>query len=281
MEHIFKKIDLYFIALFVDVFIIVSYSFFFLNEKNITNFIMLGILFISMIYTYFSGIIKGLLASGIIVFIYATYKLYENFLNLKYTENYDYIWVVFIPLSAFIVGKLVENINIIQNKSLKLESEYKELVTIDKNTGLSNLRGFYYDLDREISRVKRHKISLTLMIIKISYYDELKSVLGEESLRVVVEKVVAGIKESTRNEDIRYNLKESTFAILMAETDVKGAEIVEDRIREKIKNLNLYIKENKKNIDLEVKIGAVQYSKKISGALEFRELVEKELEYDV
>lgn len=281
MEHIFKKIDLYFIALFVDVFIIVSYSFFFLNEKNITNFIMLGILFISMIYTYFSGIIKGLLASGIIVFIYATYKLYENFLNLKYTENYDYIWVVFIPLSAFIVGKLVENINIIQNKSLKLESEYKELVTIDKNTGLSNLRGFYYDLDREISRVKRHKISLTLMIIKISYYDELKSVLGEESLRVVVEKVVAGIKESTRNEDIRYNLKESTFAILMAETDVKGAEIVEDRIREKIKNLNLYIKENKKNIDLEVKIGAVQYSEKISGALEFRELVEKELEYDV
>ncbi|SFB05874.1 GGDEF domain-containing protein [Clostridium frigidicarnis] len=281
MEHIFKKIDLYFIALFVDVFIIVSYSFFFLNEKNITNFIMLGILFISIIYTYFSGIIKGLLASGIIVFIYATYKLYENFLNLKYTENYDYIWVVFIPLSVFIVGKLVENINIIQNKSLKLESEYKELVTIDKNTGLSNLRGFYYDLDREISRVKRHKISLTLMIIKISYYDELKSVLGEESLRIVVEKVVAGIKESTRNEDIRYNLKESTFAILMAETDVKGAEIVEDRIREKIKNLNLYIKENKKNIDLEVKIGAVQYSEKISGALEFRELVEKELEYDV
>lgn len=281
MELILKKIDLYFIALFLDIFIISSYVFFFLSEKSITNFIMLGILFISIIYTYFSGIIRGLLSSGIIVFIYATYKLYDSFLKVENTATYDYIWVIFIPTSVFIVGRLVENINIIQSKNLKLESEYKELVTIDKDTGLSNLRGFYYDLDREISRVKRHKISLTLMVIRISYYDELKSVLGKESLGELVQKVVIGIKESTRNEDIRYNLKESTFAILMTETDIKGAEIVKDRIRAKIQNLNLYIKETKKNVDLEVKIGAVQYSEKITGALEFRELVEKELEYDV
>jgi len=228
------------------------------------------------IVAYFRGIVEGFLFSAIIIFFYVTYIIYNNIIYRNPIEFITYIWMGDIPLSAFISGRLSENINLIQNINAKLQKEYRDLITIDRTTGLSNLKGFYMDLDREMS-----KLSLALMIVKIQYYDELKVILGEKRMKEILKVISNVITLAIRGEDISYKLDKDVLAVLMPSTNIQGAEVVKGRIKESISEENLKIKQEDKNVNLDIKIGIVEYENTIKEAFEFKELAEKELEYDV
>lgn len=276
-----KNIDMFFLLLFLIIFLTTSFLYFNFTKSILLDFIMLALVFLVAIIAYFKGIIGGLLSSIVVIFFYASYILYSSIILGKSVEILTYFWMISIPLSGFISGKLSDNINQMQSINNKLRMQYKELITIDKNTGLSNLKAFYMDLDRTISRVKRHNTTLSLMIIKVSYFQQLSGFLGESKMAELMKEISKCVMDSTRNEDIRYKLSKDTLAILMEDTDIKGAEVVKERIKEKIRELNLQEKEKSKNINIEVKIGAHQYNKSIENSFQFKELTERELEYDV
>ncbi|WP_102401747.1 GGDEF domain-containing protein [Haloimpatiens massiliensis] len=276
-----KNIDMFFLLLFLIIFLTTSFLYINFTKSILLDFIMLALVFLVAIIAYFKGIIGGLLSSIVVIFFYASYILYSSIILGKSVEILTYFWMISIPLSGFISGKLSYNINQMQSINNKLRMQYKELITIDKNTGLSNLKAFYMDLDRTISRVKRHNTTLSLMIIKVSYFQQLSGFLGESKMAELMKEISKCVMDSTRNEDIRYKLSKDTLAILMEDTDIKGAEVVKERIKEKIRELNLQEKEKSKNINIEVKIGAHQYNKSIENSFQFKELTERELEYDV
>ncbi|OSB18440.1 GGDEF domain-containing protein [Clostridium sporogenes] len=281
MNRFSKNIDIYIIILLLNFFCICSFIYFNLGKNIMLNFIMLGLLFTVTIVAYFRGIVEGFLFSAMIIFFYVTYIIYNNIIYRNPIELITYIWMVDIPLSAFISGKLSENINLIQNINAKLQKEYRDLITIDRTTGLSNLKGFYMDLDREMSKAKRHKLSLSLMIVKIQYYDELKVILGEKRMEEILKVISNVITLAIRGEDISYKLDKDILAVLMPSTNIQGAEVVKGRIKESISEENLKIKQEDKNVNLDIKIGIVEYENTIKEAFEFKELAEKELEYDV
>lgn len=245
------------------------------------NFIMLGSLFMVTIVAYFRGIVEGFLFSAMIIFFYVTFIIYNNTIHRNPVELITYIWMVDIPLSAFISGKLSENINLIQSINTRLQKEYRDLITIDKTTGLSNLKGFYIDLYREMSKAKRHKLNLSLMIVKIQYYDELNAILGEKEMEEILKIISNVITLAIRGEDISYKLNKDTLAILMPSTNLQDAEVVKNRIKESISEKNLKIKQEDKNVNIDIKVGIVEYKNTIKEAFEFKELAETELEYDV
>lgn len=281
MNRFSKNIDIYIIILLLNFFCICSFIYFNLGKNIMLNFIMLGLLFTVTIVAYFRGIVEGFLFSAMIIFFYVTYIIYNNIIYRNPIELITYIWMVDIPLSAFISGRLSENINLIQNINTKLQKEYRDLITIDRTTGLSNLKGFYMDLDREMSKAKRHKLSLSLMIVKIQYYDELKVILGEKRMEEILKVISNVITLAIRGEDISYKLDKDILAVLMPSTNIQGAEVVKGRIKESISEENLKIKQEDKNVNLDIKIGIVEYENTIKEAFEFKELAEKELEYDV
>ena len=281
MNRFSKNIDIYIIILLLNFFCICSFIYFNLGKNIMLNFIMLGLLFTVTIVAYFRGIVEGFLFSAMIIFFYVTYIIYNNIIYRNPIELITYIWMVDIPLSAFISGRLSENINLIQNINAKLQKEYRDLITIDRTTGLSNLKGFYMDLEREMSKAKRHKLSLSLMIVKIQYYDELKVILGEKRMEEILKVISNVITLAIRGEDISYKLDKDILAVLMPSTNIQGAEVVKGRIKESISEENLKIKQEDKNVNLDIKIGIVEYENTIKEAFEFKELAEKELEYDV
>ncbi|MBD5640200.1 diguanylate cyclase [Clostridium botulinum] len=281
MNRFSKNIDIYIIILLLNFFCICSFIYFNLGKNIMLNFIMLGLLFTVTIVAYFRGIVEGFLFSAMIIFFYVTYIIYNNIIYRNPIELITYIWMVDIPLSAFISGRLSENINLIQNINAKLQKEYRDLITIDRTTGLSNLKGFYMDLDREMSKAKRHKLNLSLMIVKIQYYDELKVILGEKRMEEILKVISNVITLAIRGEDISYKLDKDILAVLMPSTNIQGAEVVKGRIKESISEENLKIKQEDKNVNLDIKIGIVEYENTIKEAFEFKELAEKELEYDV
>ncbi|NFI07033.1 diguanylate cyclase [Clostridium botulinum] len=281
MDRFSKNIDICIILLLLNFFCICSFIYFNLGKNIMLNFIMLGSLFMVTIVAYFRGIVEGFLFSAMIIFFYVTFIIYNNTIHRNRVELITYIWMVDIPLSAFISGKLSENINLIQSINTRLQKEYRDLITIDKTTGLSNLKGFYIDLDREMSKAKRHKLNLSLMIVKIQYYDELNAILGEKEMEEILKIISNVITLAIRGEDISYKLNKDTLAILMPSTNLQGAEVVKNRIKESISEKNLKIKQEDKNVNIDIKVGIVEYKNTIKEAFEFKELAEKELEYDV
>ncbi|KEI99243.1 diguanylate cyclase [Clostridium botulinum A2B3 87] len=281
MDRFSKNIDICIILLLLNFFCICSFIYFNLGKNIMLNFIMLGSLFMVTIVAYFRGIVEGFLFSAMIIFFYVTFIIYNNTIHRNPVELITYIWMVDIPLSAFISGKLSENINLIQSINTRLQKEYRDLITIDKTTGLSNLKGFYIDLDREMSKAKRHKLNLSLMIVKIQYYDELNAILGEKKMEEILKIISNVITLAIRGEDISYKLNKDTLAILMPSTNLQGAEVVKNRIKESISEENLKIKQEDKNVNIDIKVGIVEYKNTIKEAFEFKELAEKELEYDV
>ena len=282
MNNLLKKIDSYLLILLLEIFIVVTLSTFIQNSNlAILDFIMLCVTFFTVMITYIGGIVIGLILCSIIIFIYASYIFYMNLVKGVEIQYISYIWMISIPLLSFTIGKLGNYISQLQNANIRLIENHKSLVTIDKDTGLGNIKLFYMNLDKEISKAKRHNTPCTLMMVKLPYYKEIKKIIGENKTSKLMKEISDIILSSTRNEDDSYTLENDTLAIVMPVTDLQGALIVKNRIKERIVDLNLDLKSEKNYANVDVKISIVEYRDEIKNSMEFKLIAEEELQYDV
>lgn len=282
MDKLSKKIDSYMIALVLELFIVVMILFISKENTNfLLNFIMLGITFLISITTYIGGIIFGLILTSVAIFLYASLIFYRNTV-LNIDINYiSYIWMISMPIICMTSGRLSNVILALQKDNKVLKDKYKNLVTVDEVTGLGNIKHFYSTLEKEMSKSNRHKNKLTLMMIKLPYYKEIRQIIGEEKTYNLVKSVSNIIIDSTRSEDERYYLESDMIGIIMPYTDFDGANTVKERIKKNISELNLELNQGKSYIDIDTKIAIVEYKESINGSIEFKNLCEEELQYDV
>lgn len=281
MNNKLKKLDLFFVLFILVFFILFSFIFLSKDFDSFNNFILFGALIIVLFVAYFEKLIWGLLSSIFIIFLYSSYEIYYSFSLSTQLPLTVYMWIILIPFLAYITGKISESINEIADENFDLINKYKELVTIDHRTGLKNIKAFYLDLEREISRTIRHNTNLSLMVIKLPFLNQIKSILSQNEFNELLDSISRALEDSTRLEDSIYNLEDHTLAILMIETDIKGAEVVKNRIKDKISKENLKLKSSGKNVVIDLQIGIVQYSKNIKNAFEFKEKAEEETIYDL
>lgn len=170
MSKLSRYIDIYFLLLMTEIFLLITVVISIGKTVSFLDYFLIGVIFLTMIISYISGIIPGLLTSGFSVFGYGSYIIYQSMFNNMSMGFEKYVWLILLPLSAFLSGRLSFNIIEIQKRNKELEEEIKNLVTIDEVTGLNNTRGFYLDLNKEMSKAKRRKFDLALMLIKIQYF---------------------------------------------------------------------------------------------------------------
>lgn len=282
MNETNKKIDLLMLSLFIFIFLIVGIVILSIRTENKLNvFIMLSVIFFIIMLTYLSNSVVGLITSSITIFIYTSYILYNNITHNIEIEFISYIWIIAIPISSIIMGNINKNINELQLTNIKLTEQYKELVTIDSETGLRNLKIFYNDVNMEISKSVRHTTTFSLMIVKLPYYGNLQTIFGESKTNEIVKYISSNIVECTRNEDIIYSLQKDMIGILMPNTELEGSKVVRDRIKKKIKELNLDLNNRGKYVNIDVKIAILEYRDTFGDSINFKNMVEEELQYDV
>ncbi len=282
MNSISKKIDSYMLALILEIFIIVSIILIPQNADNSTlNFFMLGITFLISITSYIGGLVVGLIVTSITIFLYASYIFYNNtILNMNITYI-SYLWMISMPIICLTSGKLSSNIVLLQENNKDLQEKYKHLVTVDETTGLGNVRHFYNTLDKEMKKSRRHKNKLTLMMIKLPYYKDIKKIIGDSKTETLMKSISDIIIGCTRGEDERYYIDEDMLGIIMPHTDFSGANVVKERIKSKIEELNLEINQGKYYVDIDTKVANLEMKDNIKDAIEFKTLCEEELQYDV
>ncbi len=112
--------------------------------------------------------------------------------------------------------------------------EYEQLSVTDPLTGLLNRRYLEERIAEEITRSKRHRFSLSLMMLDVddfkSYNDSYGHPAGDSALRTVAEI----LQETLRGADVAARYGGEEFAILLPQTSSEEAAQIGERIRKRV-----------------------------------------------
>lgn len=253
------------------------------EESFAEGLIMLGCITVAVLLACFRAVTISIIIASIQTVIFLAIKIYTVFFAGEDVSPLSFAWLI-LPAIAMTGIILFVNGNkklIIANEVLTTQVE--ELVMIDPLTGFYNLRCLFMDMQSQISLAERKDMSICLMIIKLRYPKEMKSVLKKHQYEQVIIRLANIVKKTVRLEDRVYSIdKEGTLGIILT-TDKKGARIAEERLRERISDPQAFADISEKQLRVEVKIGTLQY---VNEEYErditlFKSKVEEEVEYDI
>ena len=138
---------------------------------------------------------------------------------------------------------------------LTWKNEYKKMhksAIHDGLTDLLNHKAYKERLNEELSRAKRFKQSLVLLILDLDKFKRINDTYGHLYGDYVLTEVSAILKDSVRNIDICARYGGEEFAIVLVNTDVENARPVAERIIEKVSEFHF----NKDGIEENMTISA-------------------------
>ncbi len=115
----------------------------------------------------------------------------------------------------------------------------EKLATIDSMTGLFNRRHFLAQADAEWSRFRRYQRPLSMLMLDIDHFKSVNDRYGHAVGDHAIISVANAAQQAKRSPDVVGRLGGEEFAILLPETDAAQAEIVAERVREKVEGQQL------------------------------------------
>lgn len=151
------------------------------------------------------------------------------------------------------------------------KNEYSKMYKSAIHDGLTDLlnhKAYKERLTEELSRAKRFKQSLVLLILDLDKFKRINDTYGHLYGDYVLTTVSMILKDSVRNIDICARYGGEEFAIVLVNTDVENARPVAERIIEKVSEFNF----NKDGIEerMTISAGMSEYPK---NSLEMKELI--------
>jgi diguanylate cyclase (GGDEF)-like protein len=126
-------------------------------------------------------------------------------------------------------------------KAARLADELKEanrklqeLAITDGLTGLYNFRYFHSELQKEMTKARRHMHSVSLVMLDVDDFKHINDNYGHLSGDIVLKSLASLILESSRNVDTVARYGGEEFSLILPETDVRGAVIVAEKLRKMI-----------------------------------------------
>lgn len=119
----------------------------------------------------------------------------------------------------------------------KLRKKTNELASsqiTDQLTGLYNNKIFKKRLNEEISRAKRYKSLLSIVIIDVDFFRTTNEIFGEQTGDYILMRIANVILNNTRNTDIVFRTGSNRYVIILPHTDDAGAYYEAERIRSAI-----------------------------------------------
>jgi len=106
----------------------------------------------------------------------------------------------------------------------------------DGLTGLFNRRHFNQTLRHEMSRARRHRSQVSLVLFDIDDFKKLNDTKGHPEGDKVLVRTASLIKEGVREIDVAARYGGEEFAVILPETSRTGAFVVADRVRQRVES---------------------------------------------
>jgi diguanylate cyclase (GGDEF)-like protein len=135
----------------------------------------------------------------------------------------------------------------------KLKNEINETMRKDQLTGAYNRIYLKEIIQRELAKVKRYKIPLSIVLVDIENFKLINQNYGRTTGDKILKKYSNILMEYTRVVDMVFRYEEDNFLLMLPNTNIEGAKIVAKKI-ENITNTTLF--EN--GISISVKTAAVE-----------------------
>ena len=109
---------------------------------------------------------------------------------------------------------------------------------IDPLTGAKNRAGMEVALKREIELSHRHHSPMCIMLLDIDHFKSVNDNFGHAGGDFVLQAVVQCINETIRGSDMLFRFGGEEFLIMLSCTEIEGATLLAERIRQKIEALS-------------------------------------------
>lgn len=116
----------------------------------------------------------------------------------------------------------------------ELNRQLSEIVRVDPLTGVLNRRGFVAEAERELQRMFRTNRTFSIVLADIDHFKSVNDRYGHAAGDHVLKRVSARIREAMRDVDRLARWGGEEFILLLPETDVEGATILAEKLRELI-----------------------------------------------
>lgn len=116
----------------------------------------------------------------------------------------------------------------------QLFEQMEKMATTDGLTGLLNHRTFQSRADEALAQAKRYSRKCAVILTDIDHFKSVNDTYGHPIGDLVLRGVARILKDKARDTDIVARYGGEEFAIIMPETDAKGAQVIAERIREAI-----------------------------------------------
>ena len=138
----------------------------------------------------------------------------------------------------FVVEQRTQELRTALQEAEALQRRYEQLSTVDELTGLNNRRYFFSEAEGMLARARRHQQLSSLMLLDVDYFkqinDEWGHVMGDKVLCAIADV----IRQEARGGDLVARVGGEEFVIMLSESGVEGADLMAQRIQERMAQLD-------------------------------------------
>lgn len=146
----------------------------------------------------------------------------------------------------------------------KLNAKLQQLSEMDALTQIPNRRRFDNYLRQELSRAHRAKTPLSLIMLDIDFFKLFNDCYGHQDGDKCLTNVarVIGQVSARRAADLAARYGGEEFTVVLPETDLKGALVIAEKIRQKIESLQMEHRSSEVSAYVTVSVGVATYTTK-------------------
>lgn len=252
------------------------------EAHRMENLIMFLVLAAGVILSAYRFHYLAIVLCAVQTCFYAAYKTYMGFMVGEPIPVTSYAWLLLPIITGGAMIVFMRSTYQAEVIAEMLDKQLTEQVTIDRVTGLDNLKSMYIDLERQIAYCKRKGQPLSLMILELRYKDELSAILTEsqfDNLRVILAQMM---EDNIRLEDRLYALDEDGRMGIICLCDRAGAEIIRRRILDKVEKTAKFREILNRALRVELRTGVFEYQEgQVANAIDLKKKAENEMQYDV
>ncbi len=112
----------------------------------------------------------------------------------------------------------------------RLELQIREIADRDALTGLFSRRRFQEELEREVSRARRHGRPGALLVLDLDGFREVNDSLGHAAGDELLTRVGEALRSILRDSDVLARIGGDEFALILPDTDEAAARVVAEKL---------------------------------------------------
>lgn len=188
-----------------------------LSGSILLNVIYLFCTILLLMITYFFDILPSLIANIVFIGIQAVIMIYQYVSQTARIPWKLSFWMIMPILLSLTLYMMTKNLVAIQKSNGELRTALIERGAFDEQTNLRTTVAYIEDIAVFAETNRRFDIPVTTAIIKIRYFNDLKRMMSQNQMQLLLKLTTDSIKEKTRTNDITYllNNEDPTWAILL------------------------------------------------------------------